>query len=165
MTQNQMNLLKSIEQEFNRINEQEDNNSNDLIALIESRVDDKRKLRLELDVVDKANRRLFDAIKKGIVDKLMPITHKYGFKFEENVNNDYVGLRVRCIGYKNSYDKYDIDVSGYLRYQYKIQDSIKYVHSPIPIYEKNYMSHDVTNEDGFVNHFVDGIVDALKTKI
>lgn len=165
MTQKQIEILKSIEQEFNRINAQEVLDNNDLIAQIENRVDSKRKLRLELDVVDKANKRLFDTFKKSIVDKLMPITKKYGLGFEEYVTDDYIGLKIRCIGYKNNYDNYEIVLQGFLRYQYKIQDGIKYVHSPIPIYEKSYMSRDVTNEDGFVSHFVDGIVNALKTKV
>ena len=165
MTQKQIQILKSIEQEFNRINAQEVLDPNDLIAQIENRVDSKRKLRLELDVVDKANRRLFDTFKKSIIDKLMPITKKYGLEFEENVTNDHVGLKIKCIGYNNSYDNYNIILTGHLRYQYKYQDGIKYVHSPIPIYEKSYMIKDLTNEDGLVNHFVDGIVNALKTKV
>jgi len=165
MTQKQIEILKWIEQEFNRINEQEVVDTNDLIAQIENRVDSKRKLRLELEAVDKANRKLFDVLKKNIIDKLMPITKKYGLGFEENVTDDHVGLKIRCIGYKNGYDNYEISLTGYLRYQYKYQDCIKYVHSPIPIYEKSYMSNDVTDEDGFVNHFVNGIVDALKTKV
>ena len=165
MTQKQIEILKSIEQEFNRINAQEVVDNNDLIAQIENRVDSKRKLRLELDVVDKANRRLFDTFKKSIIDKLMPITKKYGLEFEENVTNDHVGLKIKCIGYNNSYDNYNIILTGHLRYQYKYQDGIKYVHSPIPIYEKSYMSNDVTNEDGFINHYIDGIVKALKTKV
>lgn len=163
MTQKQIEILKSIEQEFNRINAQEVLDNNDLIAQIENRVDSKRKLRLELGAVDKINKSAIDDIKRRIVQKLLPIAVKYGFKLEDNYNDSYIALRVNCCGYE--FNGNNITIDGYLRYAWKSEDGIAYTPSPIPIFETKYRTDIVASEDAFINHFVDGIVKALKTKV
>jgi hypothetical protein len=167
MTQNQINILKSIEQEFNRINEQEVVDTNDLIAQIENRVDSKRKLRLELGVVDTVNKLAIEQVKNSIVDKLKPIALKYGFNIEvsEGSNgNTYYGIRVICNGCTDR-DGTRIHVEGWIRAIGCSEDGISYVKSPIPRFETVYYRQYVASEDALISHFVDGIVNALKTKV
>lgn len=167
MTQNQINILKSIEQEFNRINEQEVVDTNDLIAQIENRVDSKRKLRLELGVVDKLNKLAISEVKNSIVDKLRPIALKYGFNLEINEGisgNNCYGIRVICNGC-TFIDGSQIKVEGWIRAMGSSQDGIQYVKSPIPRFETVYSRDYVASEDALISHFVDGIVNALKTKV
>jgi len=167
MTQNQINILKSIEQEFNRINAQEVVDTNDLIAQIENRVDSKRKLRLELGVVDTVNKLAIEQVKNSIVDKLRPIVLKYGFNLEvsegSNGNTCY-GIRVICNGCIDR-DGTRIHVEGWLRAIGASEDGIQYVKSPIPRFETVYYRNWVSSEDALISHFVDGIVNALKTKV
>jgi hypothetical protein len=167
MTQKQIEILKSIEQEFNRINAQEVVDTNDLIAQIENRVDSKRKLRLELGVVDTVNKLAIEQVKNSIVDKLRPIVLKYGFNIEisEGSNeNTYYGIRVICNGC-TFIDGSQIKVEGWIRAIRSSQDSICYVKSPIPRFETVYSRDYVASEDALISHFVDGIVNALKTKV
>jgi hypothetical protein len=164
MTQKQIDILKSIEQEFNRINAQEVVDTNDLIAQIENRVDSKRKLRLELEAVDKINKSAVNDIKRRITQKLLPIAVKYGFKLEDNYNDAYIALRVKCCGYKLG-DGSERTIDGYLRYTWKSEDGIAYTPSPIPMFETKYRTDYVTSEDALINHYIDGIVNALKTKV
>ena len=167
MTQKQIEILKSIEQEFNRINAQEVVVNNDLIAQIENRVDSKRKLRLELGVLDKANRLAIKDTKDRIVDKLKPIVLKYGFNLEisEGSNgNTYYGIRVKCNGCIDR-DGTSIHVEGWVRAIGCSEDGISYVKSPIPRFETVYYRQYVASEDALISHFVDGIVNALKTKV
>jgi hypothetical protein len=168
MTQKQIEILKSIEQEFNRINEQEVLDPNDLIAEIENRVDGKRKLRLELIAVDKINKLAIDAVKNSIVDKLKPVVLKYGFNLEINdgghPGNTCYGIRVVCNGCKTR-DGYSIHVEGWIRGIGDWQDEIGYIKSPIPRFETVYSKEVVASEDAFISHFVDGIVKALKTRV
>lgn len=167
MTQKQIEILKSIEQEFNRINAQEVVDNNDLIAQIENRVDGKRKLRLELGVVDTVNKLAVEAVKNSIVDKLRPIALKYGFNletFEGGRGDDYYGIRVKCNGCKER-DGSNIHVEGYVLAKKSCTDGITYVNSPIPRFERAYCRDTVASEDALISHFVDGIVNALKTKV
>jgi len=166
MTQNQINILKSIEQEFNRINAQEVVDTNDLIAQIENRVDSKRKLRLELGVVDKANKLAIDAVKNSIIEKLRPVVLKYGFNIEVNDGggNFAYGIRVICNGCR-FIDGSQAKVEGWLRAIGASEDGIQYVKSPIPRFETVYYRDWVSSEDALISHFVDGIVNALKTKV
>lgn len=168
MTQKQNEILKSIEQEFNRINAQEVLETNDLIAQIENRVDGKRKLRFELDAVDKINKLAIDAVKHSILDKLKPVVLKYGFNLEVNdgghPGTTCYGIRVVCNGCKTR-DGYSIHVEGWLRGIGDFQDNIGYIKSPIPRFETVYYKEVVASEDALINHFVDGIVNALKTRV
>jgi hypothetical protein len=168
MTQKQIDILKSIEQEFNRINEQEVVDNNDLIAQIENRVDSKRKLRLELGVVDTVNKLAVEAVKNSIVDKLIPVVRKYGFNLEVNdcghSGNVCYGVRVVCNGCKDS-DGRTILVEGWVRGVWTSEDGIVYIKSPIPKFERDYCRDSIASEDALVSHFVDGIVKALKTKV
>lgn len=167
MTQNQINILKSIEQEFNRINAQEVVDTNDLIAQIENRVDSKRKLRLELGVVDTVNKLAIEQVKNSIVDKLRPIALKYGFNIEinEGVSGKFCyGIRVVCNGC-TFIDGSQAKVEGWLRAIGASEDGIQYVKSPIPRFETVYYRDWVYSEDALISHFVDGIVNALKTKV
>jgi len=168
MTQKQIEILKSIEQEFNRINAQEVVDNNDLIAQIENRVDSKRKLRLELGVVDTVNKLAVEAVKNSIVDKLKPIVLKYGFNLEftdcGHSGNVCYGIKVICNGCKDR-DGRTIDAEGWVRGAWTSEDGISYTKSPIPIFEKAYCRDKVSSEDALISHFVDGIVNALKTKV
>jgi len=167
MTQNQINILKSIEQEFDRINAQEVVDNNDLIAQIENRVDSKRKLRLELEAVDKINRSAVKDTKDRILDKLKPIVLKYKFNLEINEGisgNNCYGIRVICNGC-TFIDGSQIKVEGWIRAMGSSQDGIQYVKSPIPRFETVYSRDWVSCEESFISHFVDGIVNALKTKV
>lgn len=167
MTQKQIEILKSIEQEFNRINAQEVVDNNDLIAQIENRVDSKRKLRLELGVVDTVNKLAIEAVKDSILDKLKPVVLKYGFNLEINEGssgNNYYGIRVKCNGCKDR-DGSNIHVEGWIRGIPGYEDDIKYIKSPVPRFETKYMLEYAASEDSLINHFVDGIVKALKTKV
>jgi hypothetical protein len=167
MTQKQIQILKSIEQEFNRINAQEVLENNDLIAQIENRVDGKRKLRLELGVVDTVNKLAIEAVKNSIVDKLRPVVKNYGFNletYEGGSGNTYYGIRVKCNGCKER-DGSNIHVEGWLRGMTGYEDDIVYIKSPIPRFETKYMLEYANSEDALISHFVDGIVKALKTKV
>jgi hypothetical protein len=167
MTQKQIEILKSIEQEFNRINEQEVVDTNDLIAQIENRVDSKRKLRLELGVVDTVNKLAVEAVKNSIVDKLRPVVKKYGFNletYEGGRGDDYYGIRVICNGCTER-DGTRIYVEGWVHAKKSSKDGITYAYSPIPRFEIKYMTTVVASEDALISHFVDGIVNALKTKV
>lgn len=167
MTQNQINILKSIEREFNRINAQEVVDNNDLIAQIENRVDSKRKLRLELGVVDTVNKLAIEQVKNSIVDKLKPVVLKYGFNLEINdghSGNTCYGIRVVCNGCKDVENR-TIVVEGWVRGRGHSEDGIVYIKSPVPRFETVYFRDEVSCEESFINHFVDGIVKALKTKV
>lgn len=168
MTQKQNEILKSIEQEFNRINAQEVLETNDLIAQIENRVDGKRKLRLELEVLDKINKLAIKDTKDRIVDKLKPVVSKYGFRLEERdaFKSDYFyGIRIICVGCKLRDMGSDIEIDGYIRAITVQTDSILHVKSPTPRFETKYMLNCAPSEDALINHFVDGIVNALKTRV
>jgi hypothetical protein len=137
--------------------------NNDLITQIENRVDSKRKLRLELEAVDKINKSAVKDVKDRIVQKLMPIAVKYGFKLEEIYDMSFIGLKVRCCGY--DFNGSEITVDGYLHYTRKGEDGIQYTPSPIPRFDTKYMRDYVASEEAFINHYIDGIVNALKTKV
>ena len=167
MTQKQIEILSSIEQEFNRINEQSVLETNDLISLIESRVDSKRNLRLELEAVDAINKSAIVAVKDGIIEKLKPIAFKYGFTIHINQDinrNFWYGIKVNCLGCRNLAGN-EMSIEGYVRGLGHWEDGICYIKSPVPRFESKYMTEVVASEDALINHFVDGIVDALKTKV
>lgn len=168
LTQNQIEIIKNIEAEFSKINEVK--GSTDILSLIDNAINEKHKLRKELEIIDKQNRQSIEAIKSEILETLQAICDKYGFslKYRKYINDNEYAITI-------TYDNYCKDernspslmkeTDALLIFPIEYKDNIKYVKSPLPIYKGMFYKGSFESKEEFIQYFVDETIKVLKSKI
>lgn len=157
LTPNQQQIIQQITKEFQSINTPELSNNN-WIALIESKVDENKKLRDELNALSKANMQSVENIAKEIFFEMEAICDHFGL----NITTSIVGncFDVRIIG--NNEKKYLICHTR-MKAECRLNDGIEFVSSPSPrfytYYDHPYM---VANKQDFIEYMAKQITDYLK---
>ena len=170
LTQNQKEILTAIENEFTNINKVTEVNDNDLLALINNAVDEKRKKRLELEALDIINKKEIYNCKNRIINLLQPIADKYNFELtivQSTTSRAKFYIKMICHGYtykEFNGNIYTITLEGSIEGdEYTIGSGKYYIGSPIPKFYKKYDL--LQTEKEFIDFYVKGVIDALKTKV
>lgn len=168
LTQNQIEIIKNIEAEFSKINEVESNT--DILSLIDNAINEKHKLRKELEILDRQNRQSIEATESEILETLQPICNKYGFslKCREYINNNEKIITIKYNNYykdKENYPSLMKEAEALLIFPIGYKDNIKYVKSPLPIYKKMFDKGTFESKEEFIQYFVDETIKVLKSEI
>ena len=176
LTTTQKELINKIENEFIKLNATNEVAENDLIAMIESAIDEKREKRKELEIMHNINIDEVTKVKNRIVSKLEPICQKYGFNIEvkELQGSGYLErFKIKIITNvqytsTNGFKNYET-IEAYLKINFNyLEGTNKQKHfccSPIPTFETGYCSTYVSNESDFIDYYVRRVIEILKSKI
>jgi hypothetical protein len=175
LTEAQKNIINSLENEFARINAIDNNCESDILKFIDNAVDDKKKLRLEMEALTKVNLERFVQEKDEIVAYLKPIAEKYGFDFyvEEGRSGDGLSslekfyLKIVCPNHlkkETNGSVFPIRIESRILIFYDYIDNVKCIKDLNIRYAKNYDSFFSSKEE-LLKYFVDEVIKALKTKV
>lgn len=168
LTQNQIEIIKNIEAEFSKINEVE--TSTDILSLIDNAINEKHKLRKELEIIDRQNRKSIKAIESEILETLQVICDKYGFslKCSKYINDNEKQIEIKYNGYckdEINYPSIMKEATALLIYPIGCKDNIDYVKSPLPIYKGMFYKGSFESKEEFIQYFVDETIKVLKSNI
>jgi len=168
LTQNQIEIIKNIEAEFSKINEVE--TSTDILSLIDNAINEKHKLRKELEILDKQNRQSIEAVEREILETLQAICDKYGFtlKFRKYIDENEKLITIVFNNYckdKRNYPSVMKEANALLIFPIEYKDNIRYVKSPLPIYNEMFYKGKFANKEEFIQYFVDETIKVLKSEI
>lgn len=168
LTQNQIEIIKNIEAEFSKINEVEA--STDILSLIDNAINEKHKLRKELEILDRQNRQSIETIESEILETLQAICDKYGFslKCTKYINGNEKLITIKYNNYckdKKNYPSLMKEANALLIFPIDYKDNIKYVKSPLPIYNEMFYKGRFENKEEFIQYFVDETIKVLKSEI
>jgi hypothetical protein len=170
LTQKQKEILTAIENEFTNINKVTEENDNDLLALINNAVDEKRKKRLELETLDIINIKEIYNCKDRILNLLQPIADKYNFELtieQSTTSRAKFYIKMICTGYtykEINGNIYTTTLEGSIEgNEYGLDSKKYYIGSPIPKFYKKYDR--LQTEKEFIDFYVNGVINALKTKV
>ena len=168
LTPNQIEIIKTIEAEFSKINEVE--TSTDILSLIDNAINEKHKLSKELEILDTQNRQSIEAIKSEILETLQTICDRYGFslKCTKYINDNEKEITIKYNNYckdKINYPSVMKEANALLIFPIGHKDNIEYVKSPLPIYKGMFYKGDFKNKEEFIQYFVDETIKVLKSNI
>ena len=107
LTATQTEIIKNIEAEFSKINEVD--TSTDILSQIDNAINEKRILRKQLVISNKANAKSIEIIKDEILGTLQQIADKYNFTLQwkrKKVDGDYYVTLIFNGFYADSYPAY-----------------------------------------------------------
>ena len=162
LTPNQIEIIKTIEAEFSKINEVE--TGTDILSLIDKAINEKHNLRKELEIIDKNNRESIIIIKNQVMETLQTICDKYNFSLKCRVENDHYHIRLSYNGYHNKYNSV-LSTDAIIALPILDKDSIRYVGYATPIFKHYADTYRFENKEQFIKYFVDETIKVLKSNI
>ena len=167
LTATQSEIIKNIEAEFLKINET--NTSTDILSQIDNAIDEKRILREQLLISDKAYRKSIEIIKDEIIATLQQIADKYNFTLKcerTRSDSDYYVTLIFNGYYSEKYPTSELEAKAIISMPKSNKEGIVHLYKPVPNYEgyTNIMDK-YANKEEFIQFFVNETIKILKSKI
>ena len=166
LTATQTEIIKNIEAEFSKINEVD--TSTDILSQIDNAINEKRILRKQLVISNKANAKSIEIIKDEILGTLQQIADKYNFTLQwkrKKVDGDYYVTLIFNGYYTDSYPAYEREVNGTIIMPTRNTEGIVHFYKPIPDYQEGHNINTYDSKEKFIQFFVNKTIETLKSKI